>query len=108
MAEPFVIPVIFTGYRHFRAGPDQGENLMKKLIATASAAALGLALAACDSPAENQMEDQADAVEDQADMRADQLEDAGMDQQADMVEERGEEKADMMEDQADDMDATPQ
>ena len=46
---------------------------MKKLIATASAAAVGLALAACDSPAENAMEDQAEAVEDQAEMEADAL-----------------------------------
>jgi len=81
---------------------------MKKLIATASTVALGLALAACDSPAENAMEDQAEAVEDQAEMEADALDDAGMEEQADMVEEQGEERADAMEEQADDMDAAPE
>ncbi|GGD71754.1 hypothetical protein GCM10010990_21550 [Croceicoccus mobilis] len=86
----------------------KGENHMKKLIATASAVALGLGLAACDSPAENAMEDQAEAVEDQGEMQEDMLEDAGMEEQADMVEEQAEETADAMEEQADDMDATPE
>ena len=54
------------------------------------------------------MEDQAEAVEDQAEMEADALDDAGMEEQADMVEEMGDERADAMEEQADDMDAAPE
>lgn len=83
---------------------------MKKIIATASAAALGLALAACDSPAENAMEDQAEVVDEQAEARADAMEDAGTitDEQADAIEEQGEETKDAMEDAADTMDADPQ
>ena len=62
---------------------------MKKIIAIASTAALGLALAACDSPAENAMEDQAEAIDEQAEAEADAMEDAGMitDEQADAIEE---------------------
>ena len=39
---------------------------MKKIIAIASAAVLGLGVAACDSGAENAAEEQADRVEDAA------------------------------------------
>src|SRR5690606_18321569 len=70
------------------------ETDMKKLIAIASAAALGLGLAACDSPAEDAAEEQAEAIEDQADA----LEDAGAitDAEADVMEEQ----ADRVEDAA--------
>ena len=81
---------------------------MKKLIGAASVAALGLALAACESPAENEMEEQAEIIDDQSEMRADELEDAGLEQPAEIVEERGEEVADMLEDRADQMDEAPQ
>ena len=57
---------------------------MKKIIAFASAAVLGLGVAACDSPAEEAAEEEAEAMEDQAD----DMEDAGMitDEEADAME----------------------
>ena len=63
---------------------------MKKIIAFASATVLGLGLAACDSPAEEAAEEQAEAIEEQAD----DMEDAGM---------ITDEEADTMEAQADDI-----
>ncbi|WFL78471.1 hypothetical protein P7228_05240 [Altererythrobacter arenosus] len=55
-----------------------------KSAAFASVAAMGLALAACDSPAEEAAEEQAEAMEDTADA----MEDAGAitDEQADAME----------------------
>lgn len=81
-----------------------------KSAMVASVAAMGLSLAACDSAAENEMEDQAEAMEDQADAEIDAAEDAGMmtDEQADAAEDQVEAEADAMEDAADDMDATPE
>jgi len=69
---------------------------MKKIIAFASAAALGLGIAACDSPQEEAAEDTADAIED----RADTLEDSGVinDAQEDAMDDR----ADAVEDAAED------
>ena len=57
---------------------------MKKLVALASVTALGLALAACDSPSEEAAEENAEVIEGQADA----LEDAGAitDEQADAME----------------------
>lgn len=57
---------------------------MKKITAFASAAVLGLGLAACDSPAEEAAEEQAEAIEEQAD----DMEDAGLitDEEADAME----------------------
>ena len=81
----------------FRAGENEktGDISMKFTKATlvASAAALSLGLAACDSPAENQMEDQADQMED-----AGQITDAeadAMEEQADRVEDAAEGDTDM-------------
>lgn len=74
-----------------------------KSVMFASFATLGLGLAACDSPAENAMEDQAEAIDEAAEADADALED-----QADAIEEAGEETKDSMEEAADDMDASPQ
>lgn len=67
---------------------------MKKIIAIASAAVLGLSVAACDSPAEEAAEEEAEAMEEMAD----DAEDAGMmtDEEADAVEA----EADDMEDAA--------
>ncbi|RKF22538.1 hypothetical protein D6851_04790 [Altericroceibacterium spongiae] len=85
---------------------------MKKIAMFAAAAAMGLGLAACDSAAENNMEDQADAVEDQADATADAMTEGDVseatEEKADAIEDAGEAKADAMEDAADDMDADPQ
>ena len=50
---------------------------MKKIIAIASAAVLGLGVAACDSGAENAAEEQAEAVGDAQEEAIDAAEDAG-------------------------------
>ena len=87
---------------------------MKSILKSAmfaSVAAMGLSLAACDSAAENKMEDdtnatreaadeQADAIEDQADAVDGPAEDA-MEDKAEAVDDAGEAKADAMEDAAD-------
>ena len=49
---------------------------MKKIIAIASAAVLGLGVAACDSGAENAAEEQAEAVGDAQEEAIDAAEDA--------------------------------
>lgn len=73
---------------------------------TMIAAALTLGLAACDGPNENAMEDageqNAEAVNDQAEA----MEDAGTisDDQADAMTEQAEDKADAMEEQGEAMD----
>ena len=76
---------------------------MKKIIAIASAAVLGLGVAACDSPAENQAEDEIEATEDVRDAQVDQMEEAGqitedqadaMDDQTDAMEEAAEDRVD--------------
>ena len=89
---------------------------MKKLAVFASAATLGLALAACDSEAENQVEETATAIDEADEAQADLIEsmEAGgpneqaAEEQADAIRERGEETKDELEDAADQMDATPQ
>lgn len=72
-------------------------------FALASIATLGLALAACDSPAENEAEDNIEAMEDVRDDKVDAMEDAGaiteeqadaMDDQTDAMEESMEEQVD--------------
>ena len=89
---------------------------MKKLAVFASAATLGLALAACDSEAENQVEETATAIDEADEAQADLIEsmEAGgpneqaAEEQADAIRERGEDTKDELEDAADQMDATPQ
>lgn len=71
---------------------EEGTN-MKRLIAFASAAALGLGLAACDSPEEEIVEEDAEMLEEQADMledEAEMLEDEGMMAEADAMEAEAE------------------
>lgn len=88
---------------------------MKKLAIFAAAAA-GLALTACDSEAENQVEQTATAIDEADEAQADLVEalEAGgpneeaAETQADAIRERGEETKDRLEDAADEMDATPQ
>lgn len=76
---------------------------MKKLIAVAAVATMGLGLAACDSAAENEAEDQVEAMEDARDAEVDAMEEAGeitedqadaMDDQTDAMEEQAEEEID--------------
>ncbi|MBX7527943.1 hypothetical protein [Qipengyuania vesicularis] len=68
-----------------------------KTALVASAAAMSLGLAACDSPAENQAEDEVEAMEDTRDATVDQMEESG---------EITEDQADAMDDQTDAMEET--
>ncbi|MXP15419.1 hypothetical protein GRI44_11725 [Altererythrobacter confluentis] len=80
-----------------------------KAAMVSSVAAMSLGLAACDSAAENQMEDEATAIDEAAEAQADNMEAAGASEAAvEAVEEQGEETKDAMEEQADNMDAAPQ
>ena len=79
---------------------------MKKIIAIASAAVLGLGVAACDGPNENAMEDAGEQNAEMVNEQADAMEDAGTmtDEQSDAVTEAAEDQADAMEEQGEAMD----
>ena len=89
---------------------------MNKRAIFAAAAATGLALAGCDSEAENQVEQTAEAIDESDEAQADLVEamEAGgpneeaAEVQADAIRERGEDTKDELEDAADEMDSTPQ
>ena len=74
---------------------------MRKIALTLTAAS-ALALGACQSPAADSVEDQAesraDAIDDQADTMPDGAAKEAMENKADRVEEMGEEKANAMDD----------
>lgn len=89
---------------------------MKKTFKTAmfaSVASLGLALAACDSPAENAAEDEADAVRDATAAQADAMEheaemlegtaEEQMEAEAEALEDAGEAQAEQIEESAEGM-----
>ena len=89
---------------------------MNQRVIFAAVAATGFALAGCDSKAENEVEEQATAIDEAYEADAD-LEEAmtegGPDekageQQADQLRETGEDTKDKLEDEADEMDAAPQ
>jgi len=89
---------------------------MNKRVIFAAVAASGFALAGCDSQAENEVEEQATAIDEAYEADAD-LEEAmtegGPDEKAgeakaDALRETGEETKDKLEDEADEMDAAPQ
>ena len=81
---------------------------MKKIIAVASAAVLGLTVAACDSAAENQAEENIEEMEDTRDAQVNDMEAAGTitDDQADMMDDQTDAMEENMEEQADDIDGT--
>ena len=89
---------------------------MNKRPLFAAVAATGLALAGCDSEAENQVEETATAIDEADEAQADLIEavEAGgpneeeAEIQADAIRERGEETKDQLEDAADEMDPEPQ
>ena len=91
----------------------EGNPGMHKL---AFFAAAGLALAGCDSQAENEVEQTATAIDEADEAQADLIEavEAGgpneeaAEIQADAIRERGEETKDRLEDAADEMDPEPQ
>ncbi len=84
------------------------KSIFKSAMVT-SVAVLGLSVAACDSAAENEMEDNAEQMEDNADMEIDAMEDSGAitDDTADAMEDNVDAEAEAMEEQADAMDAEP-
>ena len=79
---------------------------MKKIIAIASAAVLGLGVAACDGPNENAMEDAGEQQAEAINEEVDAMEDAGTmtDEQSDAITEQAEDQADAMEEQGEAMD----
>ncbi|MGV3556283.1 MAG: hypothetical protein ACO1OD_13620 [Croceibacterium sp.] len=87
-----------------------------KIAAITILAAGGLALAACDSQAENEVEQTAEALDESYEAEADLTEamEAGgpneeaAEAKADALRAEGEELKDNLEDDADDMDSTPQ
>jgi outer membrane murein-binding lipoprotein Lpp len=89
---------------------------MTRLAIFAAAAATGFALAGCDSPAENEVEQTAEAIDESYEAEADLVEsmEAGgpseeaAEAEADALREQGEETKDRLEDDADAMDALPQ
>ena len=89
---------------------------MKNRVLFAAATAAGLALAGCDSQAENEVEEIATAIDEADEAQADLVEsmEAGgpneeaAEAQAEAIRERGEETKDELEDAADEMDSTPQ
>lgn len=89
---------------------------MKKLALFAAVAAAGFALSGCDSQAENQVEETATAIDENAEAEADLLEatEAGgpneqaAAEEADRIRADGEETKDHLENEADSMDAAPQ
>ncbi|MXO72640.1 hypothetical protein [Alteraurantiacibacter buctensis] len=89
---------------------------LARLAATAILAVPALALAACDSAAENQTEDVAEAIDESYEAEADMVEaveeggpnEEVAEQQADVIRAEGEQIKDDLEDAADELDATPQ
>lgn len=79
---------------------------MKKILAFATAAALGLGVAACDGANEEAMEDAGEANVDAVEEQADAMEDADMitDTQEDAIVDAAEGEADAMEEQGEAID----
>ncbi len=89
---------------------------MKSFAILAATAVLGFTVSGCDSQAENEVEQTAEAIDQRAEAEADLLEaseaggpnEAAAEQRADQIRRDGEETKDHLEDEADTMDATPQ
>jgi len=89
---------------------------MNNRVIFAAAAAAGFSLAGCDSQAENEVEQTAEAIDESYEAEADLVEsmEAGgpneeaAEAEADALREEGEEIKDRLEDDADAMDALPQ
>jgi hypothetical protein len=102
--------------RRFCRERHEEEPKMKNLAILAAVAAGGFALAGCDSKAENQVEEQATAIDEAYEADADLEEsltddtpdEAQGEAAADAMREKGENIKDHLEDEADEMDSTPQ
>lgn len=81
-------------------------KITKKSAAFASIAALGLSLAACDSAAENEAEENIEEMEDARDAQVNEMEAEGMitDEQADAMDDQTDAMEESMEEQADEID----
>lgn len=79
-----------------------------KTMLVASTAALSLGLAACDSPAENQAEDNIEQMEDARDNQVDAMEESGQitEDQADAMDDQTDAMEESMEEQADKIDGS--
>ncbi|MGB3795972.1 MAG: hypothetical protein WA957_06675 [Alteraurantiacibacter sp.] len=79
---------------------------MKKIVAFASAAVLGLGVAACDSAAENEAEENIEEMEDARDAEVNQMEADGVitDEQADAMDDETDAMEESMEEEADEID----
>ena len=77
-----------------------------KATLVATAAAMSLGLAACDSAAENEAEENIAEMEDARDNQVDAMEEAGeiTEDQADVMDDQTDAMEEQMEEQADDMD----
>ncbi|GMN13396.1 hypothetical protein MTsPCn7_11720 [Altererythrobacter sp. MTPC7] len=77
-----------------------------KTAMVASVAALGLSVAACDSAAENQAEENIEEMEDARDAEVNEMEAAGeiTDEQADAMDDQTDAMEESMEEEADDID----
>ena len=104
---PLIGPAaLFSGVQLFRSfGVSElvktGRLIMKKFFISLAATS-ALALGACQSPAADKVEDQAEAKADAIDEQADAMPEGpakeAMEKKADVVEEKGEEKANAMDD----------
>lgn len=85
------------------ANPQREENMKKILIA--SVAAMGLSLVACDSAAENEVEDDIEQMEDTRDTQVDAMEESGeiTEDQADVMDDNTDAMEESMEEEADEM-----
>ncbi len=89
---------------------------MNNRVIFTAVAATGFALAGCDSKAENEVEQQATAIDEsyEADANLEEAmteggpEEKAGEQRADAMREKGEDIKDHLEDEADEMDKTPQ
>ena len=75
---------------------------MKKMIFTTAALSIALAVSACQSPEADAVEDdaeaQADEIDEMADDATNEATEDSLENQADMIEEKGEEAANRMDD----------
>ena len=83
-----------------------------RILGASALFASAMALAACDSAQENAMEDQAEAIDENAEAQADAMRDSAdgtamedaVESRADAIEAQGEDTKDAMEDAADETD----
>lgn len=83
------------------AGQEETHMFIRKALAATAVLAFAGSLAACESPADDTAEDQADAIEDTGEAQADALEEQAGETDNEAMEESLNEQADAVEEQAD-------